>query len=78
VAASGPARDEQVAAAEQITIAVQVNGKLRGTIEVPAGTDMERIQELALQADSVQRHVEGKEIKRIIPVPNKLVNIVVG
>ncbi len=73
-----PQADEQVAAAEQITIAVQVNGKLRGTIEVPAGTDMERIQELALQADSVQRHVEGKEIKRIIPVPNKLVNIVVG
>ncbi len=73
-----PQADEQVATAEQITIAVQVNGKLRGTIEVPAGTDMERVQELALQADSVQRHVEGKQIKRIIPVPNKLINIVVA
>jgi len=73
-----PQADEQVAAAEQITIAVQVNGKLRGTIDVPAGTDMERVQELALQANSVRRHIEGKEIKRIIPVPNKLINIVVA
>ncbi len=75
---SWPQADERVAAAEQITIAVQVNGKLRGTIEVPAHTDMEQIQELALQTDSVQRHIEGKQIKRIIPVPNKLINIVVG
>jgi len=73
-----PQADEQVATAEQITIAVQVNGKLRGTIEVPAGTDMEQIQELALQADSVQKHIQGKQIKRIIPVPNKLINIVVA
>jgi len=73
-----PAADEQIAAEEQITIAVQVNGKLRGTIQVPAGTDMERCQELAVQVESVQRHIAGKEIKRVIPVPNKLINIVVG
>lgn len=75
---SWPQANEEVAAAEQITIIVQVNGKVRDKLQVPAGTDMERVQELALASEAVQRHIQGKEIKRIIPVPGKLINIVVS
>jgi len=74
---SWPQADEGVAAAEQMTIVVQVNGKLRDKLLVPAGTDMEQVQQLALASEAVQRHIQGKEIKRIIPVPGKLINIVV-
>lgn len=73
---SWPQADEEVAAAEQITIVVQVNGKVRDKLQVPADIDMERAQELALASEAVQRHIQGKEIKRIVPVPGKLINIV--
>jgi len=73
-----PEADASLAAEEQITIVVQVNGKLRGRLEVPADTDAERIQELALELDAVKKQLEGKEIRKIIPVPGKLINIVVS
>jgi leucyl-tRNA synthetase len=57
-------------------IAVQVNGKLRGTLEVDIDSTEEEVKKLALDLDSVKRHYEGKEIKKIILIKNKIVNIV--
>jgi len=73
---SWPEADPALAAEEEVTIVVQVNGKVRGKLQVPAGTDMERVQDLALELEAVKRQIAGKDIKRIIPVPGKLINIV--
>ena len=59
------------------TVVVQVNGKLRGKFEVEAGTSKEELERLALSNEGAIRNIEGKEIKKIITVPDKLVNIVV-
>jgi len=72
-----PAADDSLAAEETITIAVQVMGKLRDSIQVPAGTEMDQAVEVALASEKVQRHVEGKEIVKIIKVPDRLINFVV-
>jgi leucyl-tRNA synthetase len=72
-----PKYDEALAREDEIEIPVQVNGKLRSVVRVPAGTDQERLQE-AVKADAkVQAAVDDKEIVKIIIVPGKLVNIVV-
>ncbi|MBC7289221.1 MAG: class I tRNA ligase family protein, partial [Armatimonadetes bacterium] len=72
-----PTHDEAVAAEEVITIVVQVNGKVRDRIEVPAGTSMDQVAETALERPNVRRYVEGKQVREVIKVPNRLVNIVV-
>ena len=59
------------------TVVVQVNGKLRGKFETEAGTSKEELERLALSNEGAVRNIEGKEIKKIITVPDKLVNIVV-
>jgi leucyl-tRNA synthetase len=69
--------DEEALVQETITIVVQVNGRVRGRIVVPIDADEATIKELALQEPNVRAHLEGKEIKRIIIVPRKIVNIVV-
>jgi len=69
--------DEEALVEETITMVVQVNGRVRGRILVPVGADEELIKQLALQESNVRAHIEGKEIKRIIVVPGKIVNIVV-
>ena len=73
-----PAWDETLIAAEEITLVVQVNGKLRDRIEVPADITEEAATELALSSERVRLHVEGREIRKIIYVPGRLVNLVVG
>lgn len=75
--AAWPAFDPELAAEEMVTVVIQVNGKVRGRLEVRAGTDMQAVQEAALLEEAVQRHVAGKEIVKTIPVPDKLLNIVV-
>jgi leucyl-tRNA synthetase len=62
---------------DTITIAVQVNGKLRGEITVPAGADEETIKQAALALESVKRQLDGKAPRRIIVVPGRIVNVVV-
>ncbi|MFP4071319.1 MAG: leucine--tRNA ligase [Desulfovibrionales bacterium] len=57
-------------------VVVQVNGKLRGRIEVPSDADVQSVQEQALQDPNVTRHLEGLSIKKVIVVPGKLVNVV--
>ena len=57
-------------------MAVSVNGKPRATIEVPLDINEEEIKEIAFNEEGVKRHIEGKEIKKVIVVKNKIVNIV--
>jgi leucyl-tRNA synthetase len=61
-----------------VEIPVQVQGKLRGKVLVPAGSDAKTIEQIALADAKVQGALEGKPIKRVIVVPGKLVNIVTG
>ncbi len=62
---------------DEIDMVVQVNGKLRGNIRVPKAAAKEAIEQLALGDAGVQRHTEGKPIKKIVVVPGRLVNVVV-
>jgi leucyl-tRNA synthetase len=72
-----PGWDEAVAAEETITLVVQVNGRVRDRIEVPADIEDAEAERLARESDAVQRYVAGKEIVRVIVVPGRLVNVVV-
>ena len=71
-----PAWDPELAADEMITLVVQVNGRLRDRIEVPADISEEDAQEKALASQRVKTHTEGKTIRRVIYVPGRLVNVV--
>jgi leucyl-tRNA synthetase len=62
---------------EEITYIVQINGKLRGKFQAPLNLSKEEAQERVLKLTSVQNHLKGKAIKRIVYVPNKLINIVI-
>ena len=72
-----PTYDESKLVLNVIKIAVQVNGKLRDTIEINKDEDEEKVKEIALKSENVIRHTEGKTIKKVIYVKNKIVNIVV-
>ena len=72
-----PAWDEAAAMEEQITLVVQVNGKVRDKIEVPVDVDEETAQSLALETEGVKRHTAGRQIVKVVVVPGRLVNIVI-
>lgn len=72
-----PLVDEAALVQDEIQIVVQVNGKLRGQITVPATATKEAIEQLALADASVAKYTEGKPIKKLIVVPGKLINVVV-
>jgi len=61
-----------------VTLVVQVNGKVRDRLEMPAGTNNAETERLALAAPKVQTYMEGKQIRKVIVVPERLVNIVCG
>ena len=69
--------DKNLLIDDTITIAVQVNGKMRGTIEVPTNSPNDVVQAQALTLDSVVSAMQSKEPRKIIVVPNRIVNIVV-
>ena len=71
-----PTVDNAALVQNEIEIVVQVNGKLRGRIQVPADADRACVEALALADDNVRRHVEGQSVKKVVVVPGKLVNIV--
>lgn len=75
--ASWPEVDEKALVRSELTLMVQVNGKLRGSIEVPADADKASIEATALASEAAQKFMEGKPAKKVIVVPGKLVNIVV-
>jgi leucyl-tRNA synthetase len=72
-----PSYDPQLAKEEKATIVVQVNGKLRGRLEVERDQSQREVEERALGLDRIQKYTGGKKIKKIIYIKNKLVNIVV-
>ncbi len=72
-----PAYDHEVAAEEEITIVIQVNGKVRSRMVVPVDEDGEKIKALALNDEKIVSLISGKKVVREIYVPRKLVNIVV-
>lgn len=71
-----PAVDEAAAAEDEVTLAIQVNGKVRDRITVPVGMTEEEVQSLALQREVVLKYLEGRPPRKVIVVPGKLVNIV--
>ena len=76
--AAWPLADDAAMVQDEIQYIVQVNGKLRDRIQVAADADKATIEQLAQASESVQRHTEGKTVRKIIVVPGRLVNIVVG
>jgi leucyl-tRNA synthetase len=72
-----PAWDEEIAREEQVTLIVQVNGKVRDRIEVPADTADEALKVAALASGNVMRFLDGREPRKVIVVKGKLVNIVI-
>ena len=73
---SWPTYEEELTVQSTIEIGVQVNGKLRATITVNKDASEDDMKEAALAQDGVKRHTEGKEIKKIIVIKNRIVNIV--
>ena len=74
---SWPTYDESKIVDETFTMVVQVNGKVRGKIEVDASTSDDEMKKLATEIENVKNFTEGKEIVKVVVVPKKLVNIVV-
>ncbi|MBU0708910.1 leucine--tRNA ligase [Patescibacteria group bacterium] len=72
-----PVYDPAFIKAKEVTMVVQVNGKLRGKVEVLSGIDEGRAREYALQNESVRKFMQNKKVKRVIYVPDKLINFVV-
>ena len=71
-----PAYDESKCRDAEIDMAVQVNGKLRGKIEVPASASKEEVEQLALTEQNIVRHLEGLTVRKVVVIPGKLVNVV--
>lgn len=75
-AAQWPALDEAHLAKDTVVYPVQINGKLRGNVEVPAGTPAPEVEQVVLAQEFVQRNLGGGAVKKIIVVPGRIVNIV--
>jgi leucyl-tRNA synthetase len=73
-----PRADPAALVRDAVTLAVQVNGKLRGTIEVPASIDRAEAERLALAEPHVAKFLAGMTVRKVIVVPGKIVNIVAG
>jgi len=73
-----PAFDPALVVADTVTIAVQVNGKLRGEVHAPAAAGEAEVRALAEAEERVKAHLAGKTIRKVIFVPKRLVNFVVG
>jgi len=71
-----PAYDPKAILEDEVLIVVQVNGKLRDRIVVPVAYAEEEVKAAALKAEKIQSLIEGKQVKKVILVPQKLVNIV--
>ena len=78
VDARWPQTDDAALVRDSLELVVQVNGKLRSKITVPSGTGKDECEAMALADENVQRHTEGKTVRKVIVVPEKLVNIVVS
>ena len=71
-----PVVDEALARDDEITIPVQVNGKKRGELVVPRDIDAKALEEAALKLEVVQKALEGRMVRKVIVVPQRIVNVV--
>jgi leucyl-tRNA synthetase len=71
-----PEPDEAALVQESLPYVVQVNGKVRATIQVPADADKSAVEAIALANENVQRFIGEASVRKVIVVPNKLVNVV--
>jgi len=74
--AAWPVADPALLVEDEVTIAVQVNGKLRDTLTAPKGSARETLEEMALASEKVVRILDGKPPRKVIVVPDRLVNLV--
>jgi len=72
-----PSYDESLIIEEEVKVVVQINGKVRATIIVSVGTEQEKIKKLALQDKNIQKYISEGQIKKVIYVPDRLINFVV-
>ncbi len=77
-AAGWPAWDAEALVVDEVLLVVQVNGKVRGKVTVPAGADDEALRQAALAEPNVARTLEGQTVRKVIVIPGRLVNVVVG
>ncbi len=73
-----PMADESLLGADTVTIGVQVNGKVRASITLPKGSDKETTEKIAFANDDVIRAIDGKDVRKVIVVPDRIVNVVIG
>jgi leucyl-tRNA synthetase len=78
IQSSWPKVDSSALVEDTKLIVVQVNGKLRGKMEIAAGTPEDKVKELALNEAGVKKYIEGKNIKKVIYVEGKLLSIAVS
>ena len=76
--AAWPVADEAARERTQVTLVVQINGKLRARLELEPGATQEQAMEQALAIDNVHRYMDGKAVRKVIHIPDRLLNIVVG
>ena len=76
--AAWPEVDEHALQRDTVNLVVQVNGRKRATVSIPAGAEKEIMEEVALNHRNVQRFIENRNIVKVIIVPERLVNIVVS
>ena len=74
---SWPKYNEKLTISDEVTMAIQVNGKMRGSITIDSNLSKEEIEKRAFEVENVIKHTEGKNIVKVIVVPKKIVNIVV-
>jgi leucyl-tRNA synthetase len=72
-----PQWDDEIAREETVTLVVQVNGKVRAKVDVPVGIDNAEAERIALGAENIRRYLDGRQPKKVIVVPGRLVNIVI-
>ncbi|MGH7645898.1 MAG: class I tRNA ligase family protein, partial [Gemmatimonadales bacterium] len=72
-----PSYDERIATAEDVTLVVQVNGKVRSRLTVHRGLSEREVVELALRDEAARKFVDGKTVRKVVFVPDRLVNLVV-
>ena len=72
-----PQVDETALIKSEVMIVIQINGKVRGRLDIGADWDESQVKELVLNDSNIQKHLDGKVLKKFIYVPNKLVSLVI-
>ena len=73
-----PTVDAEALKQDEVELMLQINGKLRGAVLVPAGADKDAIEHAARASEAFAKHVGGAAVQRVIVVPGRLVNVVTG